>query len=137
VEPHHCRPQEKHLQGECKQNGNTNHPRRKKKQSRFKGSSSAVVDFFTLQLAQGEYIAPERIENILTARCNLIMQIYIHKVRAAYLKELEIAGKAGGLRGFELAKRVHLTLDVFSVDNNMVTPTGKVRRPTTLRNRFV
>ncbi|KAF9359777.1 hypothetical protein BGX34_008162 [Mortierella sp. NVP85] len=127
------------------------------------------------KLAQGEYIAPERIENILTARCNLIMQIYIHgdslestlvavsipdpetflpfanaiagtqvkpgdgkgllglcqdaKVRAAYLKELEIAGKAGGLKGFELAKRVHLTLDVFSVDNDMVTPTGKVRRP--------
>ncbi|KAG0294537.1 hypothetical protein BGZ98_001724, partial [Dissophora globulifera] len=30
------------------------------------------------KLAQGEYIAPEKIENILTARCNLILQIYVH-----------------------------------------------------------
>lgn len=51
------------------------------------------------------------------------------KVKAAYLKELQSAGRAEGLNGFELAKRVHLTLDAFSVDNNMVTPIGKVRRP--------
>lgn len=51
------------------------------------------------------------------------------KVKAAYLKELHSAGKAGGLIGFELAKRVYLTLDAFTVDNDMITPTGKVRRP--------
>jgi len=126
-------------------------------------------------LAQGEYIAPEKIENILTARCNLVQQIYVHgdslestlvcvavpepetflpfangltganvamgdaegiaklcldpKVKAGFLKELERAGKAGALRGFEFVKRLHLTTDAFSVDNAMMTPTFKVRRP--------
>ncbi|KAF9390089.1 hypothetical protein CPB97_009986 [Podila verticillata] len=127
------------------------------------------------KLAQGEYIAPEKIENVLGARCNLIQQIFIGgnslestlvavavpepetflpfanaivgtqvamgdleglaklctepKIKAAYLKELEKAGKAGALRGFEFPKRVHLTTDAFSVDNGMMTPTFKVRRP--------
>ncbi|GJJ70330.1 long-chain acyl-CoA synthetase [Entomortierella parvispora] len=127
------------------------------------------------KLAQGEYIAPEKIENTLTARCKLIMQIYVHgdslestlvavvipdpetflpfanavagtqvtladragykrliddpKVNAAVMVELEKAGKAGKLRGFEFVKRVHLSTDMFSVENDMMTPTSKVRRP--------
>ncbi|KAG0303281.1 hypothetical protein BGZ98_006818 [Dissophora globulifera] len=127
------------------------------------------------KMAQGEYVAPEKIENVLTARCNLIMQIFVYgdslesslvaisvpepetfvpfacgitglkvgvtdlegiqklcqepAVRNAYLKELEKAGKAGGLRGFEFVKRVHLTTDAFTVENGMLTPTFKVRRP--------
>ncbi|KAG0270750.1 hypothetical protein BGZ95_001569 [Linnemannia exigua] len=127
------------------------------------------------KLAQGEYIAPEKLENILGARCNLVQQIYVHgdslestlvavvipepetfvpfantiagasvvvtdvegisklckdpKVIFAVTKELEKAGKAGAFRGFEFVKRVHLTTDAFSVDNEMMTPTFKVRRP--------
>ncbi|KAG0266241.1 hypothetical protein BG011_002938 [Mortierella polycephala] len=127
------------------------------------------------KLSQGEYIAPEKIENILAARCKLILQICIQgdtlestlvavsipdpetflpfanviagtsailgdndafvelckdpRVNAAYLQELEKAGRDGGLKGFELVKRVHLTTDAFSVENSMMTPTFKVRRP--------
>ncbi|KAG0040912.1 hypothetical protein BGZ82_006785 [Podila clonocystis] len=127
------------------------------------------------KLAQGEYIAPEKIENVLVARCNLIQQIYVDgnslestlvtvvvpepetflpfanaiagsqvglgdnvglaklcqnpQVSVAFLKELDKAGQAGGLCGFEFVKRAHLTTDAFTVENGMMTPTFKVRRP--------
>ena len=139
------------------------------------GFADIDVRSYFSQLAQGEYVAPEKVENILTARCKLIMQIYVHgdslesalvavsipdpetfipfanaitgsqvifsdreglemlckhpKVVAEYMKELEKAGRAGGLQGFEFVKRLHLTNDAFSVDNGLLTPTSKVRRP--------
>lgn len=65
----------------------------------------------------------------MTDREGLAKLLKDPKVKTAYLKELEKAGQAGGLRGFEFVKRVHLSMDMFSVENNMMTPTSKVRRP--------
>ncbi|KIO20763.1 hypothetical protein M407DRAFT_29608 [Tulasnella calospora MUT 4182] len=36
--------------------------------------------------------------------------------------------KAGGLKGFEIVKAIHLTLDQFAVENGTLTPTLKIKR---------
>ena len=44
------------------------------------------------------------------------------------LKELETLGRTNGAKGFEIVKNVHLTLDEFTEDNGLLTPTKKVKR---------
>lgn len=44
------------------------------------------------------------------------------------LKELETIGRANGAKGFEVVKNVHFTLDEFSEENGLLTPTKKVKR---------
>ncbi|KAG9112984.1 hypothetical protein FRC07_007822 [Ceratobasidium sp. 392] len=52
-----------------------------------------------------------------------------HKsVVAAIQKALNKEGKKQGLNGFEMIKNVHVTLEPFTTDNNLLTPTFKVRR---------
>ncbi|XP_006462792.1 hypothetical protein AGABI2DRAFT_186655 [Agaricus bisporus var. bisporus H97] len=44
------------------------------------------------------------------------------------LKELTKHGQSVGLKGFEMIKRIHLTLTLFSIDNDALTPTMKYKR---------
>lgn len=44
------------------------------------------------------------------------------------LKEMETLGRGSGLKGFEIIKKVHLTKDTFTIENEMLTPTMKLRR---------
>ena len=37
-------------------------------------------------------------------------------------------GRDGGLRTFELAKKIHLSSELFSVENDLTTPTFKLKR---------
>lgn len=53
------------------------------------------------------------------------------KVNDAILAELTKVGAKEGLKGFEMIKRIHLTLDPFTVDNGCLTPTFKIRRKET------
>ncbi|CCX31992.1 hypothetical protein FPQ18DRAFT_321625 [Pyronema domesticum] len=127
-----------------------------------------------LKLAQGEYVSPEKIENVYLANFPVLAQGLVHgdslqtylvavfgvdrpqfavfasgvlgrkidaaddkvileackekKVRKQVVKELEKMGKKAKLQGFEKVKNVHLCLDPFTIENDLLTPTLKMKR---------
>lgn len=44
------------------------------------------------------------------------------------IKQVNEKGRAGGLKSFEFAKKVHLSHELFSVENDLTTPTFKLKR---------
>jgi long-chain acyl-CoA synthetase len=122
-----------------------------------------------LKLAQGEYVSPERIENVYLANCNLLTQAFVHgdshqaslvsvlgidpvtfapfcsnilkktidpadiaavkaaakddRVRQAIVKELDKIGKKYKFNGWEKVRAVHLDLEPFTIENELLTPT--------------
>ena len=136
------------------------------------GNAMRIVDrvknLFKLQ--QGEYISPEKVENIYE-NCKYVEQIFIYgnslknylicivhpkfndiveflkskgindvdnnncinyfedqDLKDAIIKEMDIFGRQNGLKGFELPKKIFLFKDKFSVENQIITPTMKIRR---------
>ncbi|KAF9360084.1 hypothetical protein BGX34_007964 [Mortierella sp. NVP85] len=119
------------------------------------------------KLAQGEYIAPEKIEAVL-AKHHLVAQVFVYGhslqaslvgvvvpdpetlkpwanenglagksyeelcsqplVRTTLLKELTAFGKGNDLKGFEILKDIHVTSEQFSLENDLLTPTFKLKR---------
>ncbi|KAG8691220.1 hypothetical protein FRC11_005827 [Ceratobasidium sp. 423] len=56
-------------------------------------------------------------------------EVINHKsVVSGIQKALNREGKKQGLNGFEMIKNVHVTLEAFTTENNLLTPTFKVRR---------
>ncbi|KAG9228951.1 hypothetical protein BJ875DRAFT_476205 [Amylocarpus encephaloides] len=128
-----------------------------------------------LKLAQGEYISPERIENVYLANNNILAQGYVHgdstqsflvsiwgvdpvnfapfasnvlkrkieptdleairaaakdpRVKKAIVKELDKIGKKNKFNSWERVRNVHLEIEPFTIENELLTPTLKLKRP--------
>ncbi|XP_066283331.1 long-chain-fatty-acid--CoA ligase 6-like [Branchiostoma lanceolatum] len=119
------------------------------------------------KLAQGEYIAPEKVENVYV-RSPLVAQVFVHGVsiksslvaivvpdpdvlpgwaknqgiegdmdtlcanadiKDAIMADLNRMAKEGGLKSFEQVKQIHLHPRLFSSDDDLLTPTFKLKRP--------
>jgi long-chain acyl-CoA synthetase len=101
------------------------------------------------KLAQGEYIAPERVENILS-KSALISQVFVYghsletctlaiivplnpaaqDLNTLLIKAVESFGKHGSkeLSSLELPRAIYVESVPFSVENGLLTSTMKVKR---------
>ncbi|KAI9655219.1 MAG: hypothetical protein M1831_004929 [Alyxoria varia] len=132
-----------------------------------------------LKLAQGEYVSPERIENVYLAHLPWLSAAYVHgdshqsslvmigaimpemfaafagkvlggqieqqdlaalraaaqdpKVVQAAMREMEKVGKKNKFNTYERVKNVALMLDPFTIENELLTPTLKLKRPQTAK----
>jgi long-chain acyl-CoA synthetase len=122
-----------------------------------------------LKLAQGEYVSPERLENVYLANTGLLSQAFVHgdstqaflvsvfgvdpvqfapfasavlkktvdptdlaavraaaldeRVKKAVLDELERIGKKSKFNSYERVRKVHLEVEPFTIENELLTPT--------------
>ena len=110
-----------------------------------------------LKLSQGEYVAVEKVENVL-GKCAYISQIFVYGVstedslvgvvvpdvsmlasapsqnlaelKAFLLAKLNETGRENGLHGFEIVKNIHVEREIeeWTPLNNFLTPTFKLKR---------
>ena len=99
----------------------------------------------------GEYIAPERLEGIFV-KSPFVDQMFVYgnslqaylvavivpnpdkwaeikEDKEALLKEVNAFGKAEKLKGFEMIRACVIETEPFSVENELLTPTQKAKRP--------
>ncbi|KAK0705002.1 hypothetical protein B0H67DRAFT_592918 [Lasiosphaeris hirsuta] len=132
-----------------------------------------------LKLAQGEYISPERIENVYLGSSNLLAMAFVHgdpkesslvavfgidpvhfapyasrilkktveaddraglktaandpRVKGTFLKLLDQIGKSHKFNNFEKVRNCFLDIEPFTIENELLTPTLKLKRPQTTR----
>ena len=144
----------------------------------MRGNEIKIIDRVKsiFKLSQGEYIAPEKIENVLS-QSKYVSQIYVTGISTEsyvvavvvpsikecleFLKEKNINcdesnienyfkdsnlikeiisdmdkfGRKNGLKGFEVVKKIILFKEGFTIENDLITPTLKLKRHN-LKMRF-
>ena len=140
--------------------------KREEFESLTESKSKSLLTLSIFKLAQGEYIAPEKIE-IVYGKHEIVAQSFVYgdslqstlvaivvpdeqpfvawahangfagksiaelvaddKVCKAVQKLLDGHGRENGLKGFENVKAVYLTTELFSVENDCMTPTFKMK----------
>jgi long-chain acyl-CoA synthetase len=135
------------------------------------GNALKIIDRVKniFKLSHGEYIAPEKVENVLS-KSKYVSQIFVHgesvqnylvaiivpndkacleflknkgaecnldNVKQYYLdddlvseilRDLEYVGRKNDLKGFEIVKKFYLSDQPFSIENDLLTPTLKIKR---------
>ena len=143
-----------------------------------RGNAVKIIDRVKsiFKLSQGEYIAPEKIENELI-HSKYVKQIWVTGISTEnyivgvvvpeeeecieflnqknmqvtkdnfqeyidnkdlikeIIKDLDTTGRQNGLKGFELVKNIILFVEGFNIENNLCTPTLKLKRPV-LQKKF-
>jgi len=121
------------------------------------------------KLSHGEYIAPEKLENVLI-KSKYVQQIFVHgesiesyiiaiivpkkeavidflktkginateedvhkhyddkELLEAIVKDMETLGRSNDFKGFEVVKKIKLIEEPFTLENNLLTPTMKLKR---------
>jgi hypothetical protein len=57
------------------------------------------------------------------------------RFKAAVMEQMKSAGASAKLKGFEVVRDIHLEAEAFAVDNELLTPTFKLKRPQVQRAR--
>ena len=59
----------------------------------------------------------------------IIKNIWYDDIRKKeIIKDIDTYGRKNDLKGFELPKKIHLCKKPFSIENQIITPTMKIRR---------
>lgn len=135
------------------------------------GNALKIIDRVKniFKLSHGEYVAPEKLENILV-KTKYVQQIFIYgeslenyvvalvvpreetivkflkaigvdankdNIREHFdhdqlikeiLKDMETFGRDNDFKGFEIIKKIHLLREPFTIENDLLTPTMKLKR---------